>query len=119
MRIKCNAEDNRLENESCEGDSEVAASCVDYQTLGISRMRNQNISTEIIGDLESGMISLMSSLESKVPKNIQQETPAKQSFIDDSQLGLKNVKSLLVETKSNHLQSEFRACNVDTAGDYK
>lgn len=119
MRIKCNAEDNRLENESCEGDSEVAASCVDYQTLGISRMRNQNISTEIIGDLESGMISLMASLESKVPKNIQQDTPAKQSFIDDSQLGLKNIKSLLVETKSNHLQSELRTCNVDTAGDYK
>ncbi|KAL2723927.1 KICSTOR complex protein ITFG2-like [Vespula squamosa] len=116
MRIKCNAEDNRLENESCEGDNEVAASCVDYQTLGISRMRNQNISTEIIGDLESGMISLMASLESKVPKNIQQDTPAKQSFIDDSQSSLRNIKSLLVETKSNHPQSELRACDVDAAG---
>ncbi|KAF7391752.1 hypothetical protein HZH68_011295 [Vespula germanica] len=116
MRIKCNAEDNKLENESCEGDSEVAASCVDYQTLGISRMRNQNISTEIIGDLESGMISLMASLESKVPKNIQQDTPAKQSLIDDSQSSLSNIKSLLVETKSSHLQSEFRACDADAAG---
>lgn len=54
MRIKCNAEDCRSEDGSSDANSEAAASCVDYQTLGISRMRNQNISTEILGDLEPG-----------------------------------------------------------------
>lgn len=53
MRIKCNPEDCHLDDETHQKNGETAASCVDYQTLGISRMRNQNISTEIIGDLES------------------------------------------------------------------
>ncbi|XP_076279454.1 KICSTOR complex protein ITFG2 [Lasioglossum baleicum] len=52
MRIKCNPKECYLEDEIHQTDDETAASCVDYQTLGISRMRNQNISTEIIGDLE-------------------------------------------------------------------
>ncbi|XP_076658146.1 KICSTOR complex protein ITFG2 isoform X2 [Halictus rubicundus] len=52
MRIKCNPKECYLEDETHQTDDETAASCVDYQTLGISRMRNQNISTEIIGDLE-------------------------------------------------------------------
>lgn len=54
MRIKCNPDDCRIGDDSCDVNSETAASCVDYQTLGISRMRSQNISTEIIGDLETG-----------------------------------------------------------------
>jgi hypothetical protein len=29
---------------------------VDYQFLGISRMRNQNISTEILGDFKTGTL---------------------------------------------------------------
>ncbi|XP_017888949.1 KICSTOR complex protein ITFG2-like [Ceratina calcarata] len=53
MRIKYNLEDCRLDDETHQKNGETAASYVDYQTLGISRMRNQNISTEIIGDLES------------------------------------------------------------------
>lgn len=32
----------------------MPGSAVDYQFLGISRMRNQNISTEILGDFQSG-----------------------------------------------------------------
>ncbi|XP_011494279.1 PREDICTED: integrin-alpha FG-GAP repeat-containing protein 2-like [Ceratosolen solmsi marchali] len=51
MRIKCNADDYQLEEDCFDTNSEAAASCVDYQTLGISRMRNQNISTEILGNL--------------------------------------------------------------------
>ncbi|KAJ8678836.1 hypothetical protein QAD02_014623 [Eretmocerus hayati] len=51
MRIRCNAEDNRLDNDCFDTISEAAASCIDYQTLGISRMRNPNISTEILGNL--------------------------------------------------------------------
>lgn len=52
MRIKCSAEDNcQLEDDDCG--SEKGASCVDYQTLGISRMRNPNISTEILGNLKT------------------------------------------------------------------
>lgn len=116
MRIKCNAEDNRSENKSCEGDCEVAASCVDYQTLGISRMRNQNISTEIIGDLESGMISFVASLESKVQKHIQKDTLTKQSFIEDSQFHLKNIKSTFVDLKSSNLQLDEKKCNTDMTG---
>ncbi|XP_072398636.1 KICSTOR complex protein ITFG2-like [Diabrotica undecimpunctata] len=59
MRIKCQSED--LIGEECiessvhsnSGSSlgENITSSIDYQFLGISRMRNQNISTEILGDL--------------------------------------------------------------------
>lgn len=35
-----------------------AASFVDYQFLGLSRMRNQNISTEILGDLNTNVKSI-------------------------------------------------------------
>ncbi|XP_015111800.1 KICSTOR complex protein ITFG2 [Diachasma alloeum] len=52
MRIKCSSGDCRSEGDSIQ--SETAEGCIDYQTLGISRMRNPNISTEIIGDLEPG-----------------------------------------------------------------
>lgn len=52
MRIKCNAEDCQLEDDCFDTNSEAGASCVDYQTLGISRMRNPNISTEILGNLK-------------------------------------------------------------------
>ena len=32
----------------------MPGSAIDYQFLGISRMRNQNISTEILGDFKTG-----------------------------------------------------------------
>lgn len=69
MRIKCNPDDCRDNNEDeddFDEDGFAAASCVDYQTLGISRMRNPNISTEIIGDLEPGAIYCDSSSSSSL-----------------------------------------------------
>ncbi|XP_032679848.1 KICSTOR complex protein ITFG2-like isoform X2 [Odontomachus brunneus] len=86
MRIKCNPDDCHMENGSCEMSSEVAASCVDYQTLGISRMRNQNISTEIIGDLEPGSVPFISTFEPKMSSYEPKDNLPKQGFVDDSQL---------------------------------
>ncbi|XP_012277362.1 KICSTOR complex protein ITFG2-like isoform X1 [Orussus abietinus] len=55
MRIKCNPDNSHFEeHNTLDVNGEAAASCIDYQTLGISRMRNPNISTEIMGDLELG-----------------------------------------------------------------
>ncbi|XP_023015849.2 KICSTOR complex protein ITFG2 [Leptinotarsa decemlineata] len=61
MRIKCQSDDSNeqssMENvyhsnsESSTG--EHMSGSVDYQSLGITRMRNQNISTEILGDLRN------------------------------------------------------------------
>lgn len=53
MRIKCKPDKCQQYNEHLINNCEAAASCIDYQTLGISRMRNQNISTEIVGNLRS------------------------------------------------------------------
>ncbi|XP_063995867.1 KICSTOR complex protein ITFG2-like isoform X3 [Diachasmimorpha longicaudata] len=50
MRIKCSSGNCHSDGDSIQ--SETPEGCIDYQTLGISRMRNPNISTEIIGDLE-------------------------------------------------------------------
>ncbi|XP_014232176.1 KICSTOR complex protein ITFG2-like [Trichogramma pretiosum] len=52
MRIKCNYGNCELEDDSSENNTESSTSNVDYQTLGISRMRNPNISTEIVGNLK-------------------------------------------------------------------
>lgn len=57
MRINCRIEDSEREFEnklsrSDSSSSENFPGSVDYQFLGISRMRNQNISTEILGDLK-------------------------------------------------------------------
>lgn len=89
MRIKCNAEDCHSEDGIHRTNNETAASCVDYQTLGISRMRNQNISTEIIGDLES--------------------TVEKQEVSSELERG-RNVKSV-----ANDPQSELRKDNFSDA----
>ncbi|XP_014204245.1 KICSTOR complex protein ITFG2 [Copidosoma floridanum] len=51
MRIKCNTDDCQVDDE-CFNDSSKAAASIDYQTLGKSRMRNPNISTEILGNLK-------------------------------------------------------------------
>lgn len=113
MRIKCNAEDCHLEDESCEANSEAAASCIDYQTLGISRMRNQNISTEIVGDLRSEFSVPFLSAESKVPRYMPKETMSKESFVEDNQLDLKSFKSASLEFRSNYSESEMRKDSLD------
>ncbi|XP_033311547.1 KICSTOR complex protein ITFG2-like [Bombus bifarius] len=99
MRIKCNPEDCHLEDEINQKSNETAASCVDYQTLGISRMRNQNISTEIIGDLEC-VVENKSNYEYK-------ELLFKSSVLNEVQCG-KNLKSVSLEFKKNNSQSEIR-----------
>lgn len=56
MRIRCVPEDS-IDNESKSDpnvqDDGIPGSSIDYQFLGLSRMRNQNISTEIMGDLKT------------------------------------------------------------------
>ncbi|CAG9824272.1 unnamed protein product [Phaedon cochleariae] len=59
MRIKCSSDsvavqedfENSGHSHSNSSGAEVISGTVDYQFLGISRMRNPNISTEILGDL--------------------------------------------------------------------
>lgn len=104
MRIKCNPEDCHLEEETRHKSNETAASCVDYQTLGISRMRNQNISTEIIGDLECIAENKVSNYEFK-------ESLFKSS---ETQHG-KNLKSVSLELRKNNSQSEVRKDSLSTA----
>lgn len=106
MRIKCNPEDCHLEDETQYKGNETAASCVDYQTLGISRMRNQNISTEIIGDLECIVESKVSNYEFK-------ETLLKSNVLNEIQQG-KGVKPVSLELKRNNSQSEVRKNNFGT-----
>lgn len=110
MRIKCNPADCHLKDTSCEA--------VDYQTLGISRMRNQNISTEIIGDLEPGMTPFISTLEPKMSNYMLKDKSSKQNFADDSQLGMKTFKSASLEFKRNHSQPVIRKNSLDMTGEY-
>ncbi|XP_032679847.1 KICSTOR complex protein ITFG2-like isoform X1 [Odontomachus brunneus] len=119
MRIKCNPDDCHMENGSCEMSSEVAASCVDYQTLGISRMRNQNISTEIIGDLEPGSVPFISTFEPKMSSYEPKDNLPKQGFVDDSQLGMKTFKSVSRhEFRRNYSQPEIRKNSSNTASEF-
>lgn len=96
MRIKCHPEDCHSEDETHETNNETAADCVDYQTLGISRMRNQNISTEIIGDLEcvAENKALHESKESVKQQNTSSED--------------KSTRSTLLDIKGNSLLSEVK-----------
>ncbi|XP_011343520.2 KICSTOR complex protein ITFG2 [Ooceraea biroi] len=110
MRIKCNREDCHSKDGSCEA--------VDYQTLGISRMRNQNISTEIIGDLEPGMTPFISTLEPKVSSYVPKNKLLKQSFADDSQLDIKTFKPASLEFKRNYSQPVIRKNSLDMAAEY-
>ncbi|KAG7201899.1 hypothetical protein KM043_004613 [Ampulex compressa] len=115
MRIKCNPEDCRLEDDSCEANSEAAASCVDYQTLGISRMRSQNISTEIIGDLESGLAPLVSTVENKL-SNYEQKNASHERG-DDLDTVYTNSSSL--EFDGNRTKSEEERRNsLDIPDDF-
>lgn len=119
MRIKCNPDDCHMEDGSCEMSSEVAASCVDYQTLGISRMRNQNISTEIIGDLEPGPTPFISTFEPKMSTYEPKDNLLKQNFVDDSQLGMKTFKPMSRhEFRRNYSQPEMRKNSSSTAGEF-
>lgn len=102
MRIKCNPDDCHLEDETHEKNNGTAASCVDYQTLGISRMRNPNISTEIIGDLESTV-----ELREQLPK---------QNISSEIQHG-QNVKAVSSGSRNNDTQREAR--KNDTAERYR
>lgn len=110
MRIKCKPEDCQSKNGSCEA--------VDYQTLGISRMRNQNISTEIIGNLEPGITPFISTIEPKMSSYMPKDKVPKQSFIDDSQLDLKTFKPASFEFKRNYSQPAFRKTSLDMTGEY-
>jgi len=110
MRIKCNPEDCHSKDGPCEA--------VDYQTLGISRMRNQNISTEIIGDLEPGTTPFISTLEPKVSSYVPKNKLPKQSFADDSQLNMKTFKPASLEFKRNYSQPVIRKNSLDMAGEY-
>ncbi|KAG5326809.1 ITFG2 protein, partial [Acromyrmex heyeri] len=109
MRIKCNPEDCQSKKSSCEA--------VDYQTLGISRMRNQNISTEIIGDLEPGITPFISTIESKMSSYVPKDKLPKH-FTDDSQLDRKTFKPASLEFKRNYSQPAFRKNSLDMAGEY-
>lgn len=110
MRIKCSSEDCQAKDSSYEA--------VDYQTLGISRMRNQNISTEIIGDLEPGVTPFISTLETKMSSYMPKEKISKQSFTDDSQLDVKTFKPASLEFKRNYSQPIIRKSSLDMAGEY-
>ncbi|XP_011312464.1 integrin-alpha FG-GAP repeat-containing protein 2 isoform X2 [Fopius arisanus] len=79
MRIKCTS-DNCRSQETCV-QSETAEGCIDYQTLGISRMRNSNISTEIIGNLAPGN-KRYSSIKICSKKDIHESTPLEFSGTD-------------------------------------
>lgn len=105
MRIKCNPEDCHLEDKTDHKSNETEASCVDYQTLGISRMRNQNISTEIIGDLECIVENKVSSYEFK--------ESCKSNVLNEIQIHSKNLKSVSLESKKNNSQLETRKSTME------
>lgn len=109
MRIKCKSED-------CHKDCSCEA--VDYQTLGISRMRNPNISTDIIGDLEPGRTSFISTFEPKMSNYMSKNKLSKQSFADDSQLDIKTFKSTSFEFKRNYSQPVIRKSSLDMTDEY-
>ncbi|XP_020293872.1 integrin-alpha FG-GAP repeat-containing protein 2-like isoform X1 [Pseudomyrmex gracilis] len=110
MRIKCKSEGCHTKDCSCEA--------VDYQTLGISRMRNPNISTDIIGDLEPGRTSFISTLEPKLPNYMSKNKLSKQSFADDSQLDIKTFKATSLEFRRNYSQPVIRKSSLDMTDEY-
>ena len=114
MRIKCNPDDCHLEDESSDTNSEAAASCVDYQTLGISRMRSANISTEILGDLEPGLSNIESILGSRMGKNTSNETTEEELCLVDRKLDSKSIKSASLEfLEKNDIQLSKMKCSLE------
>lgn len=75
---------------------------IDYQFLGLSRMRNQNISSEILGDLNLGSNDISSVSES--------ETTEKSSITSTSNTG----SSDLSDRSLNKLTSKVRPYVVAT-----
>ncbi|XP_057661865.1 KICSTOR complex protein ITFG2-like isoform X4 [Diorhabda carinulata] len=71
MRIKCQFDDitaeecleSSIRSNSSSSTTENISSSIDYQFLGISRMRNQNISTEILGDLQCSQYNNVENFE--------------------------------------------------------
>lgn len=99
MRIKCNIDDSKPQDDS-ETKHETT-SCVDYQTLGISRARNPNISTQILGNLEPEIINYHDSDDTPsifVPKQL-----STKNNINDTTLPLSMNKesSLFYQNKLN------------------
>lgn len=126
MRIKCSPEESNFSDaDSSETSSEVAASCVDYQTLGISRMRNPNISTEILGNLEPGKQDFVSSLDCDVVNPMKSyritcgPEPKQPVFSDDSQVGLAELKASSLEFERKFSQPEMRKASLDTGEHFK
>ncbi|CAG5101105.1 Similar to Itfg2: KICSTOR complex protein ITFG2 (Mus musculus) [Cotesia congregata] len=109
MRIKCNRDDCELRDDDSK--NEAAASCVDYQTLGISRMRNPNISTAIIGNLEPGTTKFLVSDESP-PKFVPKDTSVKHTF-ESSTKEKKKFKTGSLEFKRNYSQLDTRKRSLD------
>lgn len=115
MRIVCKPDDCHLEDESSDTSSEAAASYIDYQTLCISRMRNANISTEILGNLEPGVRNFESVLESRINENASNELTEEQSCLVDRKLDAKSFKSASLEfLGKNDIQSNKRKISSDS-----
>ncbi|XP_057323821.1 KICSTOR complex protein ITFG2-like [Microplitis mediator] len=115
MRIKCNRDDTELRDDDSK--NEAAASCVDYQTLGISRMRNPNISTAIIGNLEPGTTKYVVSDESP-PKFVPKDTSVKQTF-ENTTKETKKFKTGSLEFRRNYSQLDIRKRSLDESTDVK
>ncbi|KYN01451.1 Integrin-alpha FG-GAP repeat-containing protein 2 [Cyphomyrmex costatus] len=105
MRIKCNPEDCQSKNSSCEA--------VDYQTLGISRMRNQNISTEIIGDLKPGKTPFISTIESKISNSNNEVTS--ENISKGKPYALATLDGTIMAMQVDH--QIFALCRLDVTGD--
>ncbi|KAK0093936.1 hypothetical protein PV326_012298 [Microctonus aethiopoides] len=116
MRIKCNANDC-CSDEDSDTKSEAAANCVDYQTLGISRMRNPNISTEIIGNLEPGAGAEYLIAHESPSKFISKDNMAKSNLGNASKIDPKNFKSGSLEFQRNRSQPEIRKRSLDESYD--
>ncbi|KYQ58744.1 Integrin-alpha FG-GAP repeat-containing protein 2 [Trachymyrmex zeteki] len=104
MRIKCNPEDCQSKKSSCEA--------VDYQTLGISRMRNQNISTEIIGDLEPGITPFISTIESKISSYVPKDN---ENAPKGKPYALATLDGTIMAMQVDH--QIFALCRLDVTGD--
>ncbi|CAH1187678.1 unnamed protein product [Phyllotreta striolata] len=95
MRIKCQTDDlaseecveSSIHSSSSSSTGEHISGTVDYQFLGMSRMRNQNISTEILGDLhcsihDSGVSFDKSSIDSQRSANSSKGKPYALATLD-------------------------------------
>lgn len=110
MRIKCNADDYRLEDDSPDTNNEAAASCIDYQTLGISRMRNPNISTEILGNLKTKLTNL--SVDAGVKIISANEDVRKSVFPDNPE----EESTVALDERNKNIPSEIDSVDGNLVG---